>query len=75
MNRPRILVFLHEDGWAVQHEGRDFLDHLTGENKGAAEELARDMAQREGGELVVLDEHGGEVSRETFRPTPHPPTG
>ncbi|HZW03407.1 MAG TPA: DUF2188 domain-containing protein [Anaerolineaceae bacterium] len=59
-----IVVFLTPDGWAVRHEGRERLDHLTGVNKGAAVELARDMAQNEGAELVVLNEAGEVESRE-----------
>jgi hypothetical protein len=60
----RIIVFLTPEGWAVRHDGAARLDHLTGVNKGAAVELARDMAQGEGAELLVLDDAGEEVSRE-----------
>lgn len=69
MPNATIVVFLTPDGWAVRHEGQERLDHLTGVNKGAAVELARDMAQGEGAEVVVLNEAGEVETRESFPKT------
>lgn len=61
-----------EDGWAVKREKADRASALT-DNKAEADKIGRDMAKREGGELIIHGKDGKIQDSDSFGNDPNPP--
>jgi hypothetical protein len=68
-------VVERSDGWGVRGEGnsRDTSHHNT---QADAIRAARDIAQNQGGDVMIHDRHGKIRERNTYgKPDPFPPRG
>lgn len=73
-NRNRHHVVPHESGWAVRREGADRASTVT-RTKEQAVEHARDVAQRERGEVIIHRENGTIQEERSYGNDPFPPRG
>jgi Uncharacterized protein conserved in bacteria (DUF2188) len=71
----RIHVTKHEDGWAATREGAKRAIQVS-ETKEAVIDRGREIAKKEGGELVIHKQKRNEIQEErTYRKDPYPPRG
>jgi uncharacterized protein YdaT len=73
-NRNRHHVVPHENGWAVRREGAERASTVT-RTKEQAIDHARDIAQRERGEVIIHRENGTIQEERTYGNDPFPPRG
>jgi uncharacterized protein YdaT len=73
-NEKRHHVVPHQNGWAVLREGGERASVVT-ETKEQAFERAREIAQREGGGVVIHGENGRIQQERTYGNDPFPPRG
>lgn len=69
---PNVWVVPHDDKWGVRREGSDRLSRTT-DTKKEAEDIARNIAKREGGEVVSQGRDGKIQSKDSYGNDPHPP--
>lgn len=72
MAKKNVWVSPRGDKWAVQREGSERASKVT-ERKSEAEKTARDIAKKEGVELIVQRRDGTIQSKDSFGPDPNPP--
>lgn len=71
----RIHVTKHDDGWKVKREGAERAIEVT-DTKASAIERGREIAGKEGGQLIIHKEKRNEIQEErTYRKDPYPPRG
>jgi uncharacterized protein YdaT len=73
-NRNRHHVVPHDNGWAVRREGSERASSVT-RTKEQAVEQARDIAQRERGEVIIHRENGTIQEERSYGNDPFPPRG
>ena len=69
---PNVWVVPADDKWGVRREGSDRLSRTT-DTKREAEEIARNIARREGGEVVTRGRDGKIQSKDSYGSDPNPP--
>ena len=73
-NRNRHHIVPHENGWAVRREGAERASTVT-RTKEQAFEQARDIGQRERGEVIIHRENGTIQEERSYGNDPFPPRG
>ena len=69
---PNVWVVPKNNGWGVRREGSDRLSRST-DTKKEAEDIARNIAQREGGEVISQGRDGKIQSKDSYGKDPNPP--
>lgn len=72
--KPNVWVVVHPDGWAVRHEGTERVARTFRTQKEAID-YGRDMARREGVELIIQGKDGAIRDRDSHGNDPYPPPG
>jgi len=67
-----VWVVPHEDKWGVRREGSDRVSRTT-DTKKEAEDVARNIAKREGGEVITQGRDGKIQSKDSCGSDPNPP--
>jgi len=70
--KRNMWVTPHEDGWAVKREGGQKPSRVT-PHKDDAVDIGRDIAKRDGTELIVQRRDGTIQSKDSFGKDPCPP--
>jgi hypothetical protein len=70
--KRNVWVTPHKDGWAVKREGGRKPSKVT-PRKDDAVNIGRDIAQRDGTELIVQRRNGTIQSKDSFGKDPCPP--
>jgi hypothetical protein len=74
MHKKNQHVVPHEGGWAVKREGADRATKVVPTQK-EAEEVARDIARNNGGEVLIHGRDGQIRERNSYGSDPYPPKG
>jgi hypothetical protein len=69
---PNVWVVPHDGQWAVKREGSDRASRIT-DTKKQAEDIGREIAKREHGELISLGRDGKIDSKDSYGNDPCPP--
>jgi len=69
---PNVWIVPHEGQWGVKREGADRLSRIT-DTKQEAEEIGRNIAKREHGELISQRRDGTIESKDSFGKDENPP--
>jgi len=69
---PNVWVVPHDDKWGVRRENADRLSRVT-DTKKEAQEIARNIAKREGGEVISQGRDGKIRSKDSYDHDPNPP--
>jgi hypothetical protein len=73
MSKKRnVWITPHKDGWAVRREGGDRASRVT-QRKEDAVSIGRDIAQRNGTELIIQRKDGTIQSKDSYGGDPFPP--
>lgn len=67
-----VWVVPHNNKWGVRREGSDRLSYET-ETKQEAEKIARQIAKREGVEVIIQGKDGKIQSKDSYGNDPNPP--
>lgn len=70
--KNRIHVTPRPEGWAVQRENGNRASALT-ETKAEAEKIARDIAKKEAGEVIIHGKNGRIQDSDSYGSDPFPP--
>ncbi len=67
-----VWVIRYGDKWAVRREGADRVSRVT-DTQGEAVHVGKNIAEREGGELIIQDRRGKIRSKDSYGNDPNPP--
>jgi hypothetical protein len=67
-----VWVVHTDNGWGVRRAGADRLSRET-DTKKEAEDIARNIARREGGEVISQGRDGKIQSKDSYGKDPYPP--
>ncbi len=69
---PNVWVVPRDDKWGVRREGSDRVSRET-DTKREAEDIARNIAKRQGGEVITQGKDGKIQSKDSYGNDPNPP--
>lgn len=70
--KPNVWVVPHENGWAVKREGGQKPSRVTSRKEDAVN-IGRNIAKRDGAELIVQRRDGTIQSKDSYGSDPLPP--
>jgi len=72
MSKKNVHIVYHKDRWAVKRAGNQRSSSLHG-TKSDSEKVGRDIARRDGVELVIHGKNGKIQDKDSYGNDPRPP--